>query len=86
MDQTGAMRKSPRCGAKTRSGGQCLAPAVRGRRRCRMHGGAVGSGAPKGNQNALKHGRFTREEIMRRRRLRDLLRKSDALLQELESD
>ena len=83
---TDAMRQSPRCGAKTRSGGQCLAPAVSGRRRCRMHGGAVGSGAPKGNQNALKHGRFTREEITRRRHLRDLLRKSDELLRELESE
>ena len=85
-DLTGAMRKSPRCGAKTRSGGRCRAPAVKGRRRCRMHGGAAGSGAPKGNQNALKHGRFTREEIALRRHLRDLLRKSDELLRELESE
>ncbi len=84
--KTDAMRQSPRCAAKTRSGGQCLAPAVKGRRRCRMHGGASGSGAPKGNQNALKHGRFTREEIAHRRHLRDLLRKSDGLLRELKSD
>jgi hypothetical protein len=28
-----------------------------------MHGGAPGSGAPKGNKNALKHGRFTAEAI-----------------------
>jgi uncharacterized protein YjcR len=26
--------------------------------RCRMHGGKL-SGAPKGNQNALKHGNYT---------------------------
>jgi hypothetical protein len=26
-----------------------------------MHGGAPGSGAPRGNKNALKHGRYTRE-------------------------
>jgi uncharacterized protein YjcR len=51
-----------------------------------MHGGAAGSGAPKGNQNALKHGRFTRQEIALRRHLRDLLRKSDELLRELESE
>ena len=29
---------------------------VRGRRRCRMHGG-TNPGAPKGNRNAIKHGR-----------------------------
>jgi glucans biosynthesis protein len=35
-----------------------------------MHGGAPGSGAPYGNQNALKHGRYTRKAIARRRKLR----------------
>jgi hypothetical protein len=30
---------APRCGARTRSGCPCRAPAVRGRQRCRMHGG-----------------------------------------------
>ena len=51
---------STRCGARTRSGGSCRSPAVSGKMRCRMHGGAPGSGAPLGNKNALKHGRFTR--------------------------
>lgn len=58
---TGPMRASPRCGAKTRRGTPCQAPAVAGKTRCRMHGGAKGSGAPHGNQNALKHGRYTAE-------------------------
>jgi hypothetical protein len=49
---TGPMRASPRCGAKTRSGGSCRSPAVSGKKRCRMHGGAPGSGAPKHNGNA----------------------------------
>ena len=44
-----AMLASPRCGANIRSGGSCRAPAMRGKRRCRMHGGAPGSGAPRGN-------------------------------------
>ena len=35
------------CGARTRSGQPCKSAPVTGRRRCRMHGGAVGSGAPK---------------------------------------
>src|SRR5215203_4911868 len=49
---TGPMLASPRCGAKTRSGCSCRSPAVHGKKRCRMHGGAQGSGAPKANQNA----------------------------------
>jgi hypothetical protein len=36
-----------RCGARTRSGAPCKSAPVTGRRRCRMHGGADGSGAPK---------------------------------------
>ena len=32
-----------------------------------MHGGAYGSGAPKGNKNALKHGYYTQEAIEQRR-------------------
>jgi len=62
-----AMLESPRCGARTRVGGSCASPAVSGKKRCRMHGGAAGSGAPKGNRNAWKHGYFTKEEIVRRR-------------------
>ena len=54
---TGPMMSRPRCGARTRSEKPCRSPAVRGKRRCRMHGGAPGSGAPRGNKNALKHGR-----------------------------
>jgi glucans biosynthesis protein len=50
------MQASRRCGAKTRAGSPCRAPAVVGKARCRMHGGAAGSGAPRGNTNARKHG------------------------------
>ena len=56
---TGPMTSSPRCGARTRRGTPCQAPAVAGKRRCRMHGGAKGSGAPVGNKNALKLGLHT---------------------------
>jgi uncharacterized protein YjcR len=41
-----------------------------------MHGGAPGSGAPLGNKNALKHGRFTREKKAEGRRVQELLRQS----------
>ena len=78
-----AMHQSPRCGAKTRQGTPCMAPAVTGKRRCRMHGGAPGSGAPKGNKNALKHGLYTREAIEERRLLRKLIREAERTLKEL---
>lgn len=77
---TGPMLLSPRCGAKTRSGEPCKSPAVQGKRRCRMHGGAPGSGAPRGNKNAVKHGLFTREAIAQRRQLAELVRESRKLL------
>ena len=77
------MLASPRCGAKIRSGGSCRSPAVRGKRRCRMHGGAPKSGAPGGNQNARKHGRFTRDAIAGRRRIQALLGEARKLLQEM---
>jgi hypothetical protein len=68
------LRKAPRCGARTRSGEPCRAPAVRGRKRCRMHGGAEGSGAPKGERNGnYKHGHFTQEAVELRRQIRALI-------------
>jgi hypothetical protein len=81
---TGPMLSSPRCGARTRSGKPCMSPAVHGNERCRMHGGAPGSGAPRGNQNALKHGLYTREAIEERRQLRNLMRQSRLLIQGIE--
>jgi glucans biosynthesis protein len=71
---TGPMMTSRRCGAKTRSGEPCRSPAVSGKARCRMHGGAKGSGAPKGNSNALKHGLYTREALEERRMLSRMMR------------
>jgi uncharacterized protein YjcR len=49
-----------------------------------MHGGAPGSGAPRGNQNALKHGLYTREAIEERRQLQALIRQSRRLVQDIE--
>jgi hypothetical protein len=61
-----------------------MSPAVSGKKRCRMHGGAPGSGAPRGNKNALKHGQHTREAIKERRQLRALLRQSRMLIEKIE--
>ena len=78
---TGPMLASPRCGAKIRCGGSCRSPAVRGKRRCRMHGGAPGSGAPRANQNARRHGLFTGDAIAERKQIQALLGEARKLLQ-----
>ena len=78
---TAPMRTSRRCGAKTRFGEACRAPAVRGKRRCRMHGGPVKSGAPRGNRNARKHGRFTGDAIAERKQIQAVLGEARKLLQ-----
>ncbi|MBR1209821.1 hypothetical protein JQ641_04280 [Bradyrhizobium sp. JYMT SZCCT0180] len=77
------MLASPRCGAKIRSGGSCRSPAVRGKRRCRMHGGAPESGAPRGNQNARKHGLFTKAATAERKQIEVLLADARKLLQQM---
>ncbi len=48
-----------------------------------MHGGAPGSGAPKGNQNALKHGLYTKAAIEERRALRAFMREARRTLEEI---
>ena len=56
-----------------RSGSRCQSPAMPNRR-CRMHGGSSPV-APRGNKNALKHGRYTAEAVAIRREIATLLRK-----------
>jgi hypothetical protein len=77
----GLIEPSLRCGAKTRSGRPCMSPRVTGKKRCRMHGGAAGSGAPKGNRNALKHGLYTREAMERNRQLQRFAQLSRRVLE-----
>jgi hypothetical protein len=81
---TQGMRASPRCGARTRKGTPCTAPAVFGKARCRMHGGASGSGAPKGYRNALKTGAHTAEMKAFREELREIVQETRELLKTFE--
>jgi hypothetical protein len=53
--------------------------------RCRMHGGAS-PGAPKGNNHAFKHGRFTAEAIAERREFAALLRDMKGLVEQVEAE
>jgi hypothetical protein len=63
-----------RCGAKTKEGTPCCRRPIRGRKRCRLHGG-LSPGAPKGRQNGnYRNGEWTTESIEERRWLRSLVR------------
>ena len=48
-----------------------------------MHGGAKGTGAPVGNENALKHGMYTRETLAFQKHVRDLLREGAKTVEEI---
>jgi hypothetical protein len=47
-----------------------------------MHGGAKGSGAAKNNQNALKHGGYTRDVLQHRAAARALIAEARKLVEE----
>lgn len=64
---------APRCLVRTRMWTECQSPAVRGRSRCRMHGG-TNPGAPSGNRNAWKHGGRSGEAEGAARMLRAMAR------------
>ena len=73
---------APRCHARSRRTlNQCRNAAMKGKRVCRHHGGLAG--APKGNRNALKHGRYTAEAIALRREFRELMRQASAILDQM---
>lgn len=57
-----------KCGARTRSGGACGRLPMAGKRRCDMHGGKS-PGAPRGNQNALRHGYWSESGVAFRQRI-----------------
>ncbi|WP_426042891.1 HGGxSTG domain-containing protein [Brevundimonas sp. TWP2-3-4b1] len=68
------LRRACRCGAKTRAGTPCQSPAIKGRKRCRMHGGRS-PGAPKGEASGnYVSGRWTVETIKARATVRGLVK------------
>jgi glucans biosynthesis protein len=71
------------CGARTRGGRPCRNHPIRPRQRCRVHGGAPGTGAPRGNRNAVKHGRTTAAALAARRAIMRLIRASKRTLEEM---
>ena len=75
----------PRVVGAHAAGTPCQGPACRGKRRCRMHGG-TNSGGPRGNQHALKHGRYTARAIAERCEARQALQALRQLLAQLKDD
>ena len=73
------MHRAKRCGAKTRSAKPCQSPAM-ANGRCRMHGGPS-PGAPKGNRNASKHGRYSAKAIALRHGISALIRAARAIVE-----
>ena len=59
-----------------KTGKSCRAPAVKGKERCRLHGCGKGSGAPRGNKHALKHGKTTAEVKAFRAKIREALHRT----------
>ena len=74
MTQLMNIRAAPRCGARSRAGTPCQCPAMRGRNRCRLHGGRS-TGAPRGKGNGnFTTGEFTAEAIEEGQWLRTVVR------------
>ncbi len=80
---------APRCGAKTRSGTACRCPAIRGKGRCKLHGGkSTGPRTTEGRERISranwKHGLYTRAERERsqsfRAAMRDIRQRRRALI------
>ena len=68
----GADWPGQRCGAKTRTGTACQRPANKRNGRCRVHGGAstgprTEEGRARISEANLRHGRYTKDKLEKRR-------------------
>ena len=68
------------CGAKARQNNHlpCRQPAMKNRKRCRLHGGkCTGPKTPEGKMKSaqanLKHGKYTKSAILERLRMRTMM-------------
>ena len=83
----GDFSKAPRCGAKTRKGTPCQCPAMKNKR-CRVHGGlSTGAKTPEGIERirkaVTKHGRYSQAAKAESRYVRELMKQTRAVLEEL---
>ena len=64
--------RGQRCGAKTRQGTGCQRPANKKNGRCRLHGGAstgakTSEGRDRISQANMRHGKYTKDKLEKRR-------------------
>jgi hypothetical protein len=83
----GNPNNAPRCGAKTRKGTPCRAPAMKNGR-CRMHGGkSTGPRTPEGLAKSRKanwkHGFYSKKAIEERRLMRQFMEGCKEFLEEI---
>ena len=83
----GDPNSAPRCGARTRKGTPCRAPAM-SNSRCRMHGGkSTGPRTPEGLERSRranwKHGCYSAEAKAVQRLIRWLVHESRALMEKV---
>jgi len=83
----GDLSKVPRCGAKTRRGTPCRAPAMKNGR-CRMHGGGstgplTRAGLERMRQAKTKHGLYAAATLEFRRLVNRILREAKAHLRSI---
>lgn len=81
------INNAKKCGAKTRSGKPCKAPAMKNGR-CKMHGGKstgvkTKEGIAKIKKANLKSGFYTKEAIKERKLLSDIWREERRFLEEI---
>lgn len=79
-----------RCGAKTRRGTECQRPAYKHNKRCLLHGGkSTGANTPEGlkriSEANRKHGRFTKDKLLRKRHAAEVGRRIKSKLKMLEA-
>jgi hypothetical protein len=69
------IRSLPKCKARSKSTGvRCGNIAMKGKRVCHLHGGKS-PGAPRGNKNALKNGRYASGAIVERKSVRSITKR-----------
>jgi len=85
-NRVGDFLQAPRCGARTRAGTPCRAPAMPNGR-CRLHGGkSTGprtmAGLQRLREAKTRHGRYAKEALNFRRRVNQILKEAKAHLRD----
>lgn len=71
----------PRCQAVAKSyGRRCRNPVIKGTDLCCVHSGLKKPGAKPGNQNAFKHGLYSREAVLERKSVDEYINEMDDFL------